>query len=211
MTRVGTDDATQRVRRFYEARAGEYDLWLDVYDRWLRLPEARRALLSRARGRTLELGVGTGRNLPFYPDEVQLTGIDLSQGMLARASARAKDLGFGADLRIGDAYGLDFPNDTFDTAVATLAMSSIPDGRRAASELHRVLKPGGVLLLLDHVPSPHCAVRLIERAIDPLTKSLWSFSLMRDPLDSLEAVGFAIEHCERTRLGVLEAIVARKG
>ncbi|HEU4428571.1 MAG TPA: class I SAM-dependent methyltransferase [Myxococcota bacterium] len=203
-------ESTQRVQRFYDASAGEYDGWITYYERWMKLADASRALLAHARGDVLEIAVGTGRNFAFYPPGIRLTGIDLSPAMLARATARAKQIGLAADLRIGNAHGLEFPDDCFDTAVVTLALSAIPDCARAAAELHRVLRPGGALLVLDHVRSPIGAVRLIERVIDPVLQRKWAFSLLRDPLDYLEPLGFRIECCERTRLGVLEALVARK-
>ncbi len=201
---------TERIRRFYDASAGAYDGWLGTYERWMGLAEARRKLLARASGRTLELAVGTGANLVHYPPGVQLTGIDLSPAMLAAARQRADHLGIAVELRLGDAHRLDLPDDAFDTAVTTLSMSTIPSCRQAATELRRVLKPNGVLLLLDHVRSPIAPVRWMERMIEPLTMKRWGFSLMRDPLDFLEEVGFRVEHCERARLGILESVIARK-
>jgi len=210
MTDASDPVATRRVQQFYEASAAEYDGWIAYYVRWMKLAEATRALLARANGDVLEIAVGTGRNFASYPAGVRLTGIDLSPAMLALAAERAKEIGLAADLRVGNAHALEFPDDCFDTAVVTLALSTIPDCRRAAAELHRVLKPGGALLVLDHVRSPIGPVRLIERAIDPVLQRRWAFSLLRDPLDYLEPLGFRIEQCERSRLGVLETLVARK-
>jgi ubiquinone/menaquinone biosynthesis C-methylase UbiE len=210
MAEASDRESTQRVQRFYDASAGEYDGWITHYERWMKLADATRALLAHASGEVLEIAVGTGRNFALYPAGIRLTGIDLSPAMLARAAARAQQIGLAADLRVGDAHALEFPDDQFDTAVVTLALSTIPDCRRVAAELHRVLKPGGALLVLDHVRSPHGPIRLIERAIDPVLQRRWAFTLLRDPLDYLEPLGFRIERCERTRLGVLETLVARK-
>jgi ubiquinone/menaquinone biosynthesis C-methylase UbiE len=175
------------------------------------LGDRRREVCSRARGRTLELAIGTGLNLPFYPDGVRLTAVDLSPAMLAVAERRARALGVDAELLVGDAHALGFPDDRFDTVVSTLFFSSVPDPRRAAAEVLRVLKPGGRLLLLDHVRSPILAVRLLERLLDPPLRRFAGCDLMRDPLDYLGAVGFAVESCRRSRLGVILEVVARKG
>jgi len=201
---------TEPVRRFYDKRASAYDGWLRHYEKWTGLTGTRARLLSHARGRTLELAVGTGANFVHYPPGVRLSGIDLSPAMLSLARRRAGELNLEVELRLGDAHDLDLPADHFDTAVTTLSMSAIPDCRRAAAELERVLKPGGKLLLLDHVRSPIAPVRWLERIIDPLTTRFGHFSLLRDPLDYLVAVGFDIEHCERSRWGIIELLVARK-
>jgi ubiquinone/menaquinone biosynthesis C-methylase UbiE len=201
---------TERLRRFYDRSAAGYDRWMRVYDRLL-LGDGRRRLCARAAGHTLELAIGTGLNLALYPRDVRLTGIDLSPAMLAVSARRAQRLGREVELRRGDAQALDFPDGHFDTVLATLLLSTIPDDRRAAAEAWRVLTPGGRLLLLDHVRSPVGPVRRAERLLDPALARLTGVHLRRDPLDYLGAVGFAIERCERSRWGIVEELVARKG
>jgi ubiquinone/menaquinone biosynthesis C-methylase UbiE len=136
------------------------------------LGDARRRVCSRGRGRTLELAIGTGLNLPFYPQGVRLTGVDLSPAMIAVAEQRSRQLGIDAKLVVGDAHALDFPTDHFDAVVSILFFSSVPSPRQAAAEVLRVLKPGGRLLLLDHVRSPMLAVRLAERLLAPVAEVL---------------------------------------
>jgi len=174
------------------------------------LDDGRERLCARARGQTLEIAVGTGRNLAFYPPGVGLTGIDLGPAMLAIAAQRARELGREVELRLGDAHALEFPDNHFDTVVATLFFSSVPDERRAATEVWRVLRPGGRLLLLDHVRSPIASVRWAERLLNPLMVRFTCNHLLRDPLDYLGSVGFVIEHCARSKLGIIEEVVARK-
>lgn len=200
---------TERLRRYYDESAAAYDGWMRHYDR-LMLGDGRRRLCSRATGETLELAVGTGLNLPCYSRGVRLTGIDLSPAMLAVARRRAQHLGWEVDLRVGDAQSLAFPDCHFDTVVATLLLSTIPDCRRAAVEAWRVLKPGGRLLVLDHGRSTAAPVRWLERLLDPLMARHTGVHLLRDPLDYLGAVGFAIERCDRSRAGIIEEIVARR-
>jgi SAM-dependent methyltransferase len=125
------------------------------------------------------------------------------------ARRRAEVLGRAAELRIGDAHNLDFPDGRFDTVVVTLALCTIPDERQAVTEAHRVLRPGGQLLLLEHVRSPIGPIRAIQRMLDPLFR-LSQDNLLRDPMDHLSAVGFRVDHCSRSKWGVIEEVVARK-
>jgi len=121
---------------------------------------------SRATGRVLEVAVGTGRNLGLYPPGVHLTGVDLSPAMLALARRRAADLGLDADLREGDAQALPFPDGSFDSVVCTLSLCAIPDDARAMAEMARVLRPGGRLLLLDHIGSSWWPIWAVQRLIE---------------------------------------------
>lgn len=200
---------TERVRRFYDTVAASYDGWMWLFDRLL-LGDSRKRIISRAGGQTLELAVGTGLNLAFYPHDVQLTGVDLTPAMLAIAGRRAQALGVKVDLRLGDAQALDFPDERFDTVVCTLSLCTIPDERRALAEAYRVLRPGGQLLLLEHARSSVRPVRWVERLLDPLLVRLAGDHLLRDPLDHLVTVGFNIERCDRSKWGIVEAIIARK-
>ncbi|HET8626626.1 MAG TPA: methyltransferase domain-containing protein [Thermomicrobiales bacterium] len=200
---------TERARRFYDRFAGQYDRSVALDERLL-FGDGRRWVCAQARGDVLEVAVGTGLNLPYYPPDARLTGVELSPAMLALARGRAAALGRDADLRLGDAQALDFPDESFDTVVAMLALSTIPDSRRAVAEAWRVLRPGGRLLLLDHVRSPNRAVRAVQRALDPLSVSRYAHHLLRDPLDDILATGFTVERLERAKLGLVERLVARK-
>jgi ubiquinone/menaquinone biosynthesis C-methylase UbiE len=205
---AGDDGQTALVREYYNQAAGHYDSWIERFDRVM-LGRGRSRMCSRARGQTLEVAVGTGANLPYYPPDATITGVDLSPAMLSVAEERAQKLGLDVDLRVGDAASLDFPDEQFETATATLLMSTVPDPRRAAQEMRRVLQPGGRLLILDFARSPIAPVRWVEKALAPLTARS-RFSLLRDPDGYLGAVGFTLEHVDRFRCGVIVEIVARR-
>ena len=96
-------------------------------------------LAERARGRVLEVAVGTGRSLPFYGDDITLTGVELSSEMLAIARDRAAELSISADLRQGDAAHLPVDDASFDTVVCALSLCTIPDPARALAEMKRAL------------------------------------------------------------------------
>ncbi|HEX2281521.1 MAG TPA: class I SAM-dependent methyltransferase [Thermomicrobiales bacterium] len=200
---------TERVRRYYEQIAHRYDEYVGYFEKLL-VGDGRRWVCSQARGEVLELAVGTGRNLPYYPADVRLTGVDLTPAMLTIARQRASDLGREVDLRVGDAQNLNLPDTRFDTVVATLALSSIPDDRRAMAEVWRVLRPGGQFLLLEHVRSPHLPVRLLQRVLDPLFVRCYGDHLLREPLDHLATIGFVVDREERSKGGMIKRLVARK-
>jgi ubiquinone/menaquinone biosynthesis C-methylase UbiE len=156
------------------------------------------------------LACGTARNLPYYGDDVDLTGIELSPDMLAIGRRRAGELGHPADLRVGDVQALDRPDESFDTVTCTLGFCTIPDTRAAAAEAFRVLRPGGQLLLLEHVRSPVPIVRGGQRLLEPLAVRFEADHLLRDPLDYLPSVGFEIDEVQRTKWGIVERLLAHK-
>ncbi|MGA2514359.1 MAG: class I SAM-dependent methyltransferase [Candidatus Limnocylindrales bacterium] len=196
------DDETERIRRIYDRRTGSArSNGRDANLRWL---------CGQVDGETLEIGVGRGRTLAFYPPDVHLTGIELSEVALAEARLRARELGLDAALRQGDATALPYPDDRFDTVVFSFALCTIPDDRRAVSEAVRVLRPGGRLLLVEHVRSPNPIVRAIERLIEPISVRRMADHLLREPLDHVLAEDMEVETLERSWLGVVERLAARK-
>ncbi len=200
---------TERARRIYDESAGRYDRQIGFFERLL-FGGGREWVCSQARGKVLEVAIGTGRNLPFYPKEVRLTGVDLSPAMLEVARAHAQELGVEADLRVGDAQALPFPDEAFDTVVMTLSLCTIPDDHQAVAEASRVLKPGGRLLLLEHVRSPVLPVRTVQRLLDPLFVRFQADHLLREPLDHLEDASLEVERIERSKWGIVERLSSRK-
>jgi ubiquinone/menaquinone biosynthesis C-methylase UbiE len=206
--RRGSDD-TAAVRAFYDKTARKYNRQIGFFERVL-FGGGREWVCSQAEGDVLEIAAGTGRNLRHYPADVRLTTTELSPEMLELARAEAVALGRDADLRIGDAQALEFPDDSFDTVVCTLGLCTIPDDRAAVREAKRVLRPGGRLILLEHVRSPVRAIRIGERVLEPLMLRLEHDHLLREPLDHLTREGFQIERVERSKLGIVERVAARK-
>lgn len=204
-----TANRTERVRRHYDRSAGSYDRIISWAEKVL-FGGGREWVCSQTRGEVLEIAIGTGRNIPFYPEGVRLTGIELSSKMLDFARRRARELEREADLRPGDAQNLPFPDASFDTVVATLALCTIPDERRAVAETARVLRPGGRLLLLEHVRSPIVPVRLLQRVLEPLAILIDYDHLLREPLRHVEDIGLDVERLERSKLGLVERLAARK-
>lgn len=178
-----------QLRRLYDRTTPHYDRMIRWMERWL-LVGGRRWVCRRAGRKVLEIAVGTGRNLPFYPRDVRLTGIDLSPQMLAVVRDRADDLALEADLRLGDAQALPFADGRFDTVVCTLGLCSIPDERQAVREAWRLLRPGGRLVLLEHACSPLRAVRIGQALLEPLFLCLQRDHLLREPADAVDCAAF---------------------
>ncbi|WP_461058479.1 class I SAM-dependent methyltransferase [Streptomyces pseudoechinosporeus] len=201
--------SNERLRRYWDKHARSYDRQMRFFDRSL-FGESRTWVCSQATGDVLEVAIGTGLNLPLYPPGVRLTGIEWSPQMLAIARRRADELGRSADLREGDAQALPFPDAAFDTVVCTLSLCAIPDDQRAVAEMSRVLKPGGRLLLLDHIASSAWPVRAFQRLGELVTVPLGGEHFMRRPLRRVQAVGLEIEQRDRFKLGIVERLAARK-
>ena len=201
------DAELERVRAIYDRRGAR----LAPTRRSRLFGDAREWLASQARGDTLEVGIGSGLTLPYYPPDVRVTGIDLSPGMLAVARREAAASGRDARLLLGNAMALDFPDRSFDAVVFCLVLCSVPDDRLAILETARVLRPGGRLIAVEHVRSPNGLVRFFERLWEPIGFRQAGDHMLRDPVDHLASAGFAIESLERGRLGLLERLVALRG
>ncbi len=178
-----------------------YNRIAPIYDLLEALSEGRfkpwrEKLWGQATGHILEVGVGTGKNFPYHPRGAKITGIDLADQMLARARERAQKLGESIDLREGDAQALDFPDNSFDTAAATFVFCSVPDPVRGLRELNRVVKPGGKILLLDHVRIDQPIIGLVMDWVDPLVSRLWGAHINRRTVENVQRAGLDIERIE---------------
>jgi ubiquinone/menaquinone biosynthesis C-methylase UbiE len=201
--------SVERVRAIYDRRAPGYHRRARFMER-LFWGERRSRVCSLAAGDVLEIALGTGLNLPFYGRNVWLTGVELSPAMRDLAIARAKQLGIVADLRLGDAQALEFPDESFDAVVCTQALCTIPSDLPALREARRVLRPAGKLLLAEHVQSPRPIVRFVERLLEPAFVRSMGDHLLRDQLDHLEELGFKLGRVDRVEWGILEWVVATK-
>lgn len=148
-----------------------YDLHASPLEKYLGLHRIRAELLAQARGKTLEIGAGTGRNFDFYPPGLEVHAMEPDAGMRKRAERRVTRYP-GAVLGDADAERLPFAEQSFDTAVATLALCSVDDLDASLREIHRVLKPGGRLLALEHVRKDAIVVGKIQDLLNPGWKRL---------------------------------------
>lgn len=198
----GSQDAVtaryDRIARFYDA----FDKPMDL----LGVRRRRRRLLSRARGDTLEVGVGTGRNLGLYPSGIELTGIDVSPNMLARARKVAERSHVVAALDLADVQALPFDDDSFDTVTATCVFCSVADPVAGLKEVARVARPGGQVLLLEHVRPRNPILGWLADFVAPVVRRVMGPEINRRTEDNVTAAGLEID--EVTRWGVWREIVA---
>lgn len=188
-----------------------------LYDPVMEVPEnlglrrLREKALDGLRGRVLELGIGTGRNLPLYPEGVtHLVGVDPDGAMLDRARGRTRQAPFPVDLIPASAEELPFGDAHFDAAVATLAFCTIPDPQKALSEARRVLKEGAGLRLLEHVRMDRQRLAWAQEKATPIWKRLaGGCHLDRDTLAAVREAGFEVERVERHLDGLVLTVFAR--
>jgi ubiquinone/menaquinone biosynthesis C-methylase UbiE len=204
-----TKDRTVRWQRYWDKHSRTYDKQMRFFDRHV-FGDSRTWACGQARGNVLEVAVGTGLNLEAYPDDVTLTGIDFSDAMLDVARGRSKELGRPATLLQANAHELPFDDESFDTVVCTFGLCAIPDHTRAITEMTRVLRPGGRIILVDHVESTSRVARAVQRGLETFTIPLGGEHFLRRPLKHVSAAGFDIENVQRFKLGVVERLVARK-
>lgn len=197
-----------RVTRIYDRIAGTYDAYDGVMD-LMGGTKRRHRLLARAHGATLEVGIGTGRNLEHYSQDVTLTGIDVSVRMLDRARGRAARLGRRVRLLEADVQALPFGDASFDTVAATCVFCSVADPKRGLMELRRVVRPDGLVLLLEHVRPRHRVLGWFADMLTPLTRRLIGPALNRNTERTVALAG--LDAFEVRREGVWREMVCRPG
>jgi len=194
---------------YWDDQAATYDRTTAFLEPRLLAP-ARRWIADRVSGRTLEVGVGTGANLPYYADRVtELTLTDLSPEMLRVASARAAAVGVPVRLLQGDSAHLDLPDDSFDTVVSTLALCCVDDELAVLRELARVLRPGGLLLMADHVESSARLGRGVQSVLERVTPARAGEHYRRRPLLLLEPAGLELVESAASRWRLVEQLSAK--
>jgi ubiquinone/menaquinone biosynthesis C-methylase UbiE len=199
-----------RTAEKYSRVAKRYDMSEYPFERFL-FRELRSEAISYARKNTLEVGVGTGKNFPYYASDIELTAIDFSPGMLKIAQEKKKDI-HRRSLRLYemDVEHLTFDNDSFDAVVSTFVFCTVPDPIAGLKEIHRVLKPSGRAIFLEHMKSRHHVVNLFLYAMNIFSTRLLGTSMVRETQRNIESAGFTVESADNKFLDVIRFIIAGK-
>ncbi len=202
--------ATETVRKRYNRIAPLYDCMEGLVER-SRYSKWRDLLWSKAEGtRILEVGVGTGKNFPYYPADADITAIDFSEEMLERARRKANKQKIKVLLQQMDVQKLDFPNSSFDSIVGSFVFCSVPDPVRGLKEIERVCKAGGRVVLIEHVLSANRVLGWLMNLANPLSVWTAGANINRRTVDNVRKSGLEVEHVTDLAFGIFKLIEATK-
>jgi ubiquinone/menaquinone biosynthesis C-methylase UbiE len=204
------DPATRLTRDRYQRISSIYDRLEGFMER--RFRPWRKQVWQYARGpRILEVGVGTGKNMEFWPTDCKVTGIDLTPGMLDIARQRAAALNRNDDdLFLADVQHIQLPSSLFNTVIATFVFCSVPDPVQGLRELGRVIQPGGQILLLEHVRIDRPIIGPFMDLIAPIVVNLNGTNINRRTVDNVRAAGLKINQIiDLDKMGMFKLIFAQ--
>lgn len=203
-------EATEIARRRYDRIAPLYDFMESIvevsrYSGW------RKLLWSKVEGpRILEVGVGTGKNFPYYRNHAEIVAVDFSDKMLKRAKEKASKQNVKVDLRHMDVQNLEFEDNTFDTVVASFVFCSVPDPVRGLIETGRVCRPDGKVVLLEHVLSANRILTWLMNLANPVVARMIGANINRRTVANVRKSGLAVEQVTDLGAGIFKLIEARK-
>jgi len=201
---------TEAARKRYDRIAPVYDLMEGMVER-SRYSRWRELLWSKVEGnKILEVGVGTGKNFPYYPSHTEITAIDFSKKMLSRAQEKAEKQGITVKLQQMDVQNLTFEDNTFDTVMATFVFCSVPDPVKGLKEIGRVCKPGGKVLLLEHVLSANRTLAFLMNLVNPIVVRAMGPNINRKTVGNVANSGLKVEKVTDLAVGIFKLIEARK-
>jgi ubiquinone/menaquinone biosynthesis C-methylase UbiE len=202
----GGSAATAVIQRRYDRQAALYDLREVPVE--LLIGRWRRRLWSKipAGSRVLEIGVGTGKNMRWYPPGVSVVAVDFSPRMLSRAVRRVRKGGVDVQLALMDAQALALAGGSFDVVVSTCVFCSVPDPVLGLEEVRRVLRPDGRILLLEHVRSRLPVLGRLMDWVNPVSVRLQGVNVNRDTVANVRRSGLRVERDDNLLLDIFKLI-----
>lgn len=180
---------TDKIKRRYDRAAKVYDIFEQPME-VMSLKKWRLEVTKDLKGKVLEVGVGTGKNIPYYPANIDVTAIDFSGKMLEKAREKASNLNRDMKLIQMDAQNMDFPDNTFDMVFTTCVFCSVPDPVKGLQEIRRVCKPNGKIIMIEHVRSEKKVMGLIMDILNPITVNLYGANINRRTVKNVQEAGF---------------------
>lgn len=204
------DKATEIAKRRYNRIAPIYDFMESLVER-SRFNKWRELLWSQVEGsHILEVGVGTGKNFPHYPANVEITAVDFSEKMLKRAKNKAYRQKIKVNLQQMDVQYLEFEDNTFDTVAASFVFCSVPDPVRGLMEVGRVCKLGGKVVLLEHIISANRILGWLMNIANPLVVQINGTNINRRTVENVTKANLLVEQVTDLGAGIFKLIEARK-
>ena len=199
------------TQRRYDRQAALFDL-MEVPVEFLAFRKLRQRLWADVDGAiVLEIGVGTGKNLPYHPDDARTVAVDISPRMLRRAARRARRLERNVDLILADAQHLPFRDHAFDAAADTFVFCSVPDPIAGLREMRRVVRDGGRVHLLEHVRARNPLVGRLMELANPVAVRLSGANINRDTVSNVSKAGIALDVVESRGFGIIKVIQGSTG
>jgi phosphatidylethanolamine/phosphatidyl-N-methylethanolamine N-methyltransferase len=158
----------------------------------------------------LEVGVGTGKNFDYYPKNAKITAIDFSEQMLKQAAQKREKRNVPVELELMDVQSLCFAGNSFDTVICSFVFCSVPSAIKGLKELHRVCKPGGQVLLLEHVLSSQPLIAAVMNLLNPIVVGLVGANINRNTVKNIKACGFTSVHVDESSGDIIKLIEAKK-
>ncbi|MFV0450648.1 MAG: class I SAM-dependent methyltransferase [Propioniciclava sp.] len=200
----------ERQQAMWQRTAPVYDASMARLDRRF-MAESRAWICHRAHGDVLEVAIGTGLSLPHYPADVRLTALERSPAMVQQARSRAEAEQVAVAFEVGDVHAVPFPKESFDAVVCAFALCGVQDLSAAVAAMVGVLRPGGDLLLADHIGSSNPVLRAGQYLMNAVTVPSQNEHWTRRPLRTVRDLGMDIVATDRLHHGIIERIHARKG
>lgn len=202
-------DYTKSVKNKYNRIAKIYDLIYGFMERKI-MHELRKQLWGNVSGKVLEVGIGTGANIEYYPTDADITAIDFSENMIEIAARKATKFNRKVNILQMDVQALEFEKDTFDYIITTCVFCSVPDPIKGLSEIKRVCKDNGKIIMIEHVRSNYRILGRIMDIINPLTLLIQGVNINRKTVENIKNVGITVNKEKNIVLDVLKYLECGK-
>ncbi|MFW9854018.1 MAG: class I SAM-dependent methyltransferase [Candidatus Thorarchaeota archaeon] len=199
------------VRKRYDWYSRFYDKFEQPMEQMV-FRDLRSLIIGALKGKILEVGVGTGKNIQYYQSHTQVIGVDISPNMLKKAKQKISSFhGNKIELKLMDAEELSFKDETFNIVLCTFVLCSVPNPANAIQEMLRVLRSRGRLILLEHVLSKMSLIAYLQKIANPFTRGIFGFNIDRDTLEILKQENVLILKDQNlTKTDILKFLVCEK-